>query len=267
MSSIDKQRTSYWANNSSYTTSPIISSHDLPNTKTNIDHNPPSNRGQTPLTPADNAASSNLNSEPNTTIETILDDITYQHSPSINSNADNQPNQSPKTPLIPTLTWQETTPSPLSLINTESDIGQDNLTNITTTIQPQVAVTNNGLIPPPTNNTITLPDEASETSEYENIMTGWDPVPPIAGHKRAHSPESDITDKRREVEITPEYDNIMTGWDPIPPVAGQKRTHSPDSDIANKRHEIDITYSDCDTDSETEDEQLQIAPQSITPQL
>ncbi|KAI0996506.1 hypothetical protein K3495_g11676 [Podosphaera aphanis] len=228
MSSIDKQRTtSYWANNSSYTTSPIISSHDLPNTKTNINHNPPSNRGQTPLTTADNAPSSNLNSEPNTTIETILDDITYQHSPSINSNADNQSSQSPKTPLIPTSTWQETTPSPLSLINTESDIGQDDITNITTTTQPQVAVTSNSPIPPPTNDTITLPDEVSET---------------------------------------PEYDNIMTGWDPIPPVAGQKRAHSPDSDIANKRHEIDITYSDFDTDSETENEQLQIAPQSITPQ-
>ncbi|KAI0991180.1 hypothetical protein K3495_g17007, partial [Podosphaera aphanis] len=169
---------------------------------------------------------------------------------SLHSNSDNRTNQSPKTPLIPPTTWQETTPSPLSLINTESDVGEDDPANITTTIQPQVDFTNDSLIPLPTDDTIALPDDASETSEYDNIMTGWDPIPPVAGHKRAHSPESDILTKRREVEITPEYDNIMTGWDPIPPVAGQKRAHSPDSDTVNKRHEIDITYSDCDTDSD-----------------
>lgn len=84
-------------------------------------------------------------------------------------------------------------------------------------------------------------DFANENEEiaYDFNMTGWDPIPPIAGQKRSRSPDSNIhqgPSKNKVVaqpnheiinEETP-YDVIMTGWDPVAPKAGHKRAHSPE---------------------------------------
>lgn len=70
-----------------------------------------------------------------------------------------------------------------------------------------------------------------EQVRYDQVMTGWDPIPQIAGQKRRYSPEPEIEKTRQELveQDEPEYDKVMTGWDPIPPLAGQKRNHSPDA--------------------------------------
>ncbi|KAI0991420.1 hypothetical protein K3495_g16767, partial [Podosphaera aphanis] len=46
-----------------------------------------------------------------------------------------------------------------------------------------------------------LSDNEAELTEqdepYDQVMTGWDPVQPVAGVKRPHSPEGDITKSQR----------------------------------------------------------------------
>ncbi|KAI0997540.1 hypothetical protein K3495_g10648 [Podosphaera aphanis] len=79
-------------------------------------------------------------------------------------------------------------------------------------------------------------------------MTGWDPIPPIAGHKRPHSPEVDAENRKREYRLqlclklvdkwsAPNFDSddytderIMTRWTLVKPLAGQKRDHSPEGE-------------------------------------
>ena len=86
-------------------------------------------------------------------------------------------------------------------------------------------------------------------------MTGWDPIPQIAGQKRAHSPDSNSANKNNgqdtairnnyedsdsdieQIQTTPHSENspdddlIMTGWDPIRSLAGQKRAHSSEGEL------------------------------------
>ncbi|KAI1007415.1 hypothetical protein K3495_g818 [Podosphaera aphanis] len=76
--------------------------------------------------------------------------------------------------------------------------------------------------------------------KYDQIMTGWNEVAPIAGQKRHHSPSRDTSHMRGIVVGLegPKYDNIMTGWDEVPPQAGRKRPFSPikdDSHIRRRR--------------------------------
>nr|ABW72074.1 TE3 [Blumeria hordei] len=93
-------------------------------------------------------------------------------------------------------------------------------------------------------------DFANENEElsYDFNMTGWDPIPPIAGQKRSHSPDSNIhqgPSKNRVVaqpdheiinEETP-YDVIMTGWEPVAPKAGHKRDHSPEAETMQTKRD------------------------------
>ena len=41
----------------------------------------------------------------------------------------------------------------------------------------------------------------SQDTPYDFIMTGWDPVQPVAGHKRSHSPEPEIIRTKRGREV------------------------------------------------------------------
>ena len=43
--------------------------------------------------------------------------------------------------------------------------------------------------------------EVEEQQNYDQIMTGWDPIRPIAGQKRAHSPEFQTMQTKRGREV------------------------------------------------------------------
>lgn len=59
---------------------------------------------------------------------------------------------------------------------------------------------------------------------------------PLTTYERPGSPVglSDVMDYEPDDEWT-EYDKIMTGWDPVPPIAGQKRPHSPEAETTQTR--------------------------------
>ncbi|POS82153.1 hypothetical protein EPUL_006286 [Erysiphe pulchra] len=58
------------------------------------------------------------------------------------------------------------------------------------------------------------------------------------------------------------YDKIMTGWDPLPQLAGQKRTRSPDTQIMTTKREIQVIRRDYNNLSKGKTAQLSIDPSS-----
>lgn len=92
-----------------------------------------------------------------------------------------------------------------------------------------------------------LIQQRTEEDKHDRIMTGWDPIPALAGHKRKRSPG--IQPSNRELVRQREYssptkpnddqkenyDFAMTGWDPIPPIAGQKRSKSPEPEVTRSK--------------------------------
>lgn len=44
-------------------------------------------------------------------------------------------------------------------------------------------------------------DSDQSSPIHDRIVTGWDPIQPLAGHKRAHSPEGEIIRTKRGREV------------------------------------------------------------------
>ncbi|KAI0992780.1 hypothetical protein K3495_g15405, partial [Podosphaera aphanis] len=183
----------------------------------------------------------------------------------------NTTDASPETPPIPALTWMETSPSPLSSELTDTDTSEEtdyihshDTYRSSENNTPSNDSTSQQSLTSPTSNELTLASEPD--NQYDNIMTGWDPIPPIVGHKRPRSPEADAANRKRgkenisssekttdtsankkqsltmpqisgQSERPPTFNSddytderIMTGWDPVKPLAGQKRDHSPEGE-------------------------------------
>ncbi|KAI1003691.1 hypothetical protein K3495_g4519 [Podosphaera aphanis] len=306
MSSINKQQTlSYWEYNHSPNqhhnlSSPIINlpkspknapSPDLINqTRTSsstgqpsfASHSAPSGHPDYILLPVLDSASSHTNQPaiaPQSTPGRIVDTTppptagSTPYTPVIQPDVQstNTTAAPPETPPVPASTWMESTPSPLSseLTDTDSSEETEEISSHDTYRSSENNTPSNDStcqhnVTSQDNNELTLASEPD--TQYDNIMTGWDPIPPIAGHKRPHSPEVDAANRKRgkekilttgntniiadriqtptmpqisgQMERAPNFDSddytderIMTGWTPVKPLAGQKRDHSPEGEI------------------------------------
>ncbi|KAI0997883.1 hypothetical protein K3495_g10305, partial [Podosphaera aphanis] len=278
MSSTNKQQTfSYWANDlppnpHSNPTSSIINPPQSHNSSPQSDSlNQPQTHSPSATCQPTSAPQTvtSRQSQDNQSAFNIPSHITLTH-PDVQLQDPNSPPSD--TPPIPPSTWRDSSLNQLSSTLTNPDPSEESDHDIQHGIQisqndndsdngaedqtiPHEAQTNHS----------SLPSE-SESPRLDHIMTGWDPIPPIAGQKRAHSPEPNVTNRKRDTdnvygdtgnadnnvnnnktsiiplpddlrESMPDDDNydppddrIMTGWDPVRPLAGQKRNHSPEGD-------------------------------------
>ncbi|KAI0991534.1 hypothetical protein K3495_g16653, partial [Podosphaera aphanis] len=207
------QRTaSYWTNDTIATSFPTAQPNEPILTVDSSNHSPSTLNNDTPYSTGNTQSSLHSNDTPNITDPVILDNTSHNHSSHSGNHQQDSNTQHPQTPPIPSSTWIESNPSPLSSANTEPDL--------------------------------------IETPEHDEI------------HTPHQTCENTISPTENENEVR--YDQVMTGWDPIPQIAGRKRAHSPDSNSANKNNEQDIAVRNNyeDSDNDTEIEQIQITPHS-----
>ncbi|KAI1004558.1 hypothetical protein K3495_g3650 [Podosphaera aphanis] len=250
MDPIDKQRTtSYWTNDTIATSFPTAQPNEPILTVDSSNHNPSTLNNDTPYSSGNTQSSLHSNDTPNITDPVTLDNISHNQSSQSSNHQQDSNMQHPQTPPIPSSTWIESNPSPLSSANTKPDL-------IETPEHDEIHT------PHQICENIISPTENENEVRYDQVMTGWDPIPQIAGQKRAHSPDSNSANKNNGQDIairnnyedsdndtgieqlqttphsenSPDDDLIMTGWDPIRSLAGLKRAHLPEAEfIRTKR--------------------------------
>ncbi|KAI0994088.1 hypothetical protein K3495_g14095, partial [Podosphaera aphanis] len=202
-STIQQHTHSYWANNNSLFSETNINTQRSRNTSTHDFQTPEPFEGENlPSTPA---------------VDPVIAD-----DPPTPAESEEQSSQT-----------YSRSPSPASCDNEQSSPAESHHTDQTSQ-SPSPPSTpychSQELILQPENQGESSAEEDLEEITYDQVMTGWDPIRPIAGQKRAHSPERDHSSEE-DLEETP-YDQVMTGWDPLRSVAGQKRPHSPDREYS-----------------------------------
>lgn len=240
LSPINKQQTtSYWTNDQSTIPQYLPSSNEDPHLTNGIIQSPLIPNRSYPPQPPHDAPESDPHDQPESASPSTSNYqpvIVPQSEPTDQTEIALQTvEQPPETPPIPLSTWLQTSPSPLASINTgpdsleESDLDarldtyhpdNQNLSDHESERQPSPA--------PPQKNEISQPD-VPEAPQYDRIMTGWDPLPPLAGHKRAHSPESDMIQKVRGNDII--YLNDEETDSEAEPQQSQPTIHSPEGEM------------------------------------
>ncbi|KAI1005281.1 hypothetical protein K3495_g2930 [Podosphaera aphanis] len=245
MNPIDKQRTtSYWTNDTLATSFPTAQPNEPILTADLNNQNPSTPNDDIPQSSGKTQSSSHPNDFSNTTDPIILDSISHTQSSQSSNHQQDSNTQHPQTPPIPSSTWIESNPSPLSSVNTEPD-------TIETPEHYEIHT------PHQTYENIISPTEDENEVRYDQVMTGWDSISQTAGQKRAHSPDSNPINKNNGNDIairnnyedsdndteieqsqtTPHSDDlpaddlIVTGWYPMRSLAGQKRAHMPEEEL------------------------------------